>query len=102
MGSSLHQFSVDSVGLWFSEQGGPVGGLSEQRRAQQEQQQGGEWCRREGGLARVGPTTAPQLRLTAGLLTQQARVGWGTLAPQVVQTHTTVLTAQELVVTHSG
>ncbi len=62
---------------WVSlEYDGPAGGLSQQCRAQQQQQQqpGVGW-RRQRGLARIGAPAATQLRLAAGLLTLQAREG---------------------------
>lgn len=62
---------------WVSlEHGWPAGGLSQQCRAQQQQQQQpGGGRRRQRGLARIGAPAATQLRLAAGLLTLQARVG---------------------------
>lgn len=53
-------------------------------------------------MARIGASAAPQLRFAAGFLTLQARVGGGTAAADVVDTHSAILAAQELVVTHPG
>lgn len=88
--------------LNWSLQSRPAAGLRQQCRAQQQQQQqqsrGGRRC--QGGRARVGVAAAPQLWLTAALLTQQAGVSSETAAADVVDTHPSVLAAQEFVVTH--
>lgn len=90
---------------WVSlERSRPAGGLFQQRRAQQQQDKqhfGGEF-RRQRDLARVGSCAPSQLWLAPGLLTQYARVGCRTAAADVVDTHPTILAAQEFVVTHPG
>lgn len=85
------------------EQARPAGGLSQQRRTQEQQQrQPQRRGRLQGCLTWIGFHASPQLRLAARLLTQHARVCWGTAAAHVVHTDATILAAQQFVITHPG
>lgn len=56
----------------------------------------------EGGLARFGSGATSSLALTPGLLAQQSGKAGGTVAPLVVVTHASILTAHHQVVAHTG
>lgn len=55
-----------------------------------------------GGLARVWPSAAARLFLTARFLTQQTGVRRRTLTTDVVHTYTAILATQKFAVTHPG